>query len=187
MDAVFRNEVIVNKVATRVIVVVALIIATALGAFVRIPLPFTPVPITLQTFFVLLSGLLLGGRLGAVSQASYCLLGVAGIPIFTSAGSGFAFLAGPTGGYVFGFVAASYWLGNAVKQGDTFRSLCTKLCLAESIILLCGMGWLKVLLGIPWKQLLWVGAIPFIPGDCIKIAAAATLFWRFRSRIKEIL
>lgn len=89
MEAILKREIVVNKTACRIIGVTVFVILTSLGAFVRIPLPFTPVPVTLQTFFVLLSGAVLGGAIGAASQLSYLLLGTAGLPIFTNAGSGY--------------------------------------------------------------------------------------------------
>ena len=80
--------VIANKLAIRAILVVSFVIMTALGAYVRIPLPFSPVPITLQTFFVLLCGAVLGRKFGALAQAGYVGLGVLGIPLFQGYGAG---------------------------------------------------------------------------------------------------
>ena len=96
MEAVLKKEVILDKTLCRVMGVLTFVILTSLGAFVRIPLPFSPVPITLQTFFVLLSGALLGSNLGTISQLSYLLLGASGLPVFTGAGSGLFYLLGPT-------------------------------------------------------------------------------------------
>ncbi|MCX5726738.1 MAG: biotin transporter BioY, partial [Candidatus Saganbacteria bacterium] len=83
-----RKEIVVSPVACGVIGVFGFIILTAAGAFVRIPLPFTPVPLTLQTFFVLLAGAVLGRKLGLLSQAGYVILGMLGLPIFAGAAGG---------------------------------------------------------------------------------------------------
>ena len=88
MEALLKREVILNKTLCRVMGVLTFVILTSLGAFVRIPLPFTPVPLTLQTFFILLCGAFLGSKLGVTAQLSYMFLGVLGLPIFTGAGSG---------------------------------------------------------------------------------------------------
>ncbi|MFH1269721.1 MAG: biotin transporter BioY [Candidatus Omnitrophota bacterium] len=186
MEAIFKREVVVNKTISRIIGVMAFVVLTSLGAFVRIPLPFTPVPLTLQTFFVLLSGLCLGS-LGAVSQVIYVLLGITGIPIFSTAASGLYYLSGPTAGYIFGFILAALFLGKFTKEskGNLFY-LFVILCLADSIILACGTLWLKVILRITFKKSLLIGFVPFILGDLLKISVAASLFVRLKTRLQEI-
>jgi biotin transport system substrate-specific component len=87
--------------------------ATAMGAYIMIPLP--PVPITLQTLFVVLAGALLGGRLGALSQVVYLLLGIIGLPVFHGGKGGLGILLGPTGGYLVGFIAAAYVVGKLIE------------------------------------------------------------------------
>ena len=94
LSGILKREVILNRTICRIIGVSAFVILTMLGAFVRIPLPFTPVPITLQTFFVLLSGLFLGQNLGGIAQLSYVLLGITGLPVFTGTGNGISYLLG---------------------------------------------------------------------------------------------
>jgi len=86
-------------------------VLTALGAYIIIPLPFTPVPITMQTFFVYLAAAILGSRLGTLSMVIYLCLGVAGLPVFHGGLAGFGVLGGPTGGYIFGFILGSYVIG----------------------------------------------------------------------------
>jgi biotin transport system substrate-specific component len=187
MEIALKKEIVTNKTLCRVLGVAIFIILTALGAFVRIPLPFTPVPITLQTFFVLLSGVFLGGELGALSQLSYIFLGALGLPIFTNAGSGLSYLLGPTAGYLFGFVLASFWLGKSIKYSQnnlfgTFAILCT----GDFILLSSGVLWLKFIFGYPLTKLLLIGFIPFIPADLLKALAATLIYLRMKSRIKEI-
>ncbi len=187
MEAILKKEIISNKTLCRVLGVLTFIILTAQGAFVRIPLPFTPVPITLQTFFVLLSGVLLGSHLGALSQLSYIFLGALGLPIFTGAGSGLSYLFGPTGGYLFGFVLASLWLGKFIKYSrDNLFAAFAILCIADLIILSSGIVWLKFIFGYSFTKLLLIGFIPFIPGDLLKALAATFLYLRLKSRVKEI-
>ena len=115
MESVLKKEIVLNKTLSRIFCLLMFIILTTLGAFIRIPLPFSPVPITLQTFFVLLSGALLGANLGITAQLSYVCLGLSGLPIFTGTGSGALYLFGPTGGYLAGFVLASFLLGKTIK------------------------------------------------------------------------
>jgi len=98
MEAVLKRELTGSKTLNIAIGVCFFLPLTALGAFVRVPLPFTPVPITLQTFFVLLSGAFLGRRSGSLTQLLYLVMGVCGAPIFTGAASGWIYLLGPTGG-----------------------------------------------------------------------------------------
>ncbi|MFH1888808.1 MAG: biotin transporter BioY [Candidatus Omnitrophota bacterium] len=186
IEAIFRREVVVDKRISRVIGVITFVILTSLGAFVRIPLPFTPVPLTLQTFFVLLSGLFLGG-LGTVSQVIYVLLGVAGLPIFSTAASGLYYLCGPTAGYIFGFILAALFLGKFIKQakGKLFPVFIL-LCLADFIILACGTLWLKTTLGLSYGRSFLIGFIPFIPGDGLKILFAAGIYMKLKDRLREI-
>jgi len=186
-ELILSKEIVVNKSASRVIGVMAFVILTALGAFVRLPLPFTPVPITLQTFFVLLSGAFLGSRLGAASQLGYILLGIAGLPIFTNAGSGLFYLFGPTGGYIFGFILAGYFIGRFIKyRQKNFISLFCLFCLADFLLLLSGVVWLKVIFGYRLSRLFLIGFIPFLPGDLIKAWAASFIYWKLKARIKEV-
>src|SRR5512137_1746469 len=115
MELSLHTELIRSKAASRAAAVAVFAVLSMLGAFVRIPIPWSPVPLTLQTFFVLLSGACLGRRLGAVSQVCYVLVGIAGLPVFSQAGSGLLYLAGPTGGYLAGFIAASLWIGSSAQ------------------------------------------------------------------------
>jgi len=147
---------------------------TALGAFVRIPLPFTPVPVTLQVFFVLLSALMLG-RKAAISQSLYLALGAAGLPVFTGAGAGLAHLLGPTGGYLFGFVAASYAMGCIARRYRNPADTVLALVLGVAVIYLCGTLQLGLLLHLsPWRAM-QLGALPFLAGDLLKAAAVLAL------------
>ena len=96
--------------------ILAFALLTALGAFVRIPLPFTPVPVTLQTFFVLAAGIYLGSRDAALSQLGYLAIGAVGLPVFAGGGAGFGHFLGVTGGYLIAFPIAAALVGAALLR-----------------------------------------------------------------------
>jgi len=187
MENILKKEIVLSKSSSRVICAVIFLILTVLGAFVRVPLPFTPVPVTLQTFFVLLSGALLGSGFGAMVQMSYIFLGIAGIPVFTGAGSGFLYLFGPTGGYLAGFILAVLFLGRAIKHSNNLLTVFGLFCFADFILLFCGALWLKVLLGCGITKALFIGVLPFIPGDIVKALVASGLYLKLKPRLKEII
>ena len=187
MEAILKREILCDKVSCRVFAVLVFVALTALGAFVRIPLPFTPVPLTLQTLFVLLSGLALGKRLGALSQLSYLSLGMLGLPVFSGAGSGAFYLFGPTGGYLWGFVLAAIFLGSFARYTEArFIPVFTLICLADLIILFSGLIWLKMTLGYSLWKLLSIGFFPFVAGDLLKAVAATSLYLKLKPRLQEI-
>jgi biotin transport system substrate-specific component len=185
MEAILKREVISSKVILKALGVVFFIISIALSAFVRVPLPFTPVPLTLQTFFVLLSGAFLGVRLGIFTQLIYILLGVIGVPVFTGTLTGLVYLAGPTSGYLFGFIVAAIFVASFIKYAKgNLPLIITIFCLADFLLLLCGATWLKISLQLTWSKSLFIGFFPFLSGDILKASLAAVLFWKLRSRIK---
>jgi len=159
---------------------------TAVGAYVRMPLPFTPVPITMQVMFVLLCGAALGPVYGATSQALYVVIGVLGLPAFSAAGGGFSYLLGPTGGYIIGFIAAQFVVGSIIKtRGDeraSFLRVCIAMAAGLAVIHLFGAIHLKIFLDASWPVTLSAGFIPFIFIDSLKAASAACLFMAFRSK-----
>jgi len=188
MESIVSREIITNKKICRGLAVTIFIAFTTLSAFVRIPLPFTPVPLTLQTLFVLFSGALLGRRLGVLTQTGYLLLGLTGFQVFTGFGSGALYLLGPTGGYIVGFVLASSFAGSLFSQtrhnwGNTFL----KFLIADFIILTCGAIWLKAYLSCSFGQAFLLGFLPFVPGDLLKVVFATVIFNKIHSRIKESL
>ena len=147
---------------------------TAAGAYLSIPIG--PVPIILQNMFVLLSGLLLGSRWGLASVGVYILAGACGLPVFAGGLGGISRIAGPTGGYLLGYLPAVYVIGlitEKIKQNmvvDVIAMICG--CI---IIYACGVTWLKVLTGMTLAKTLTVGMYPFLIGDALKIAAAAAI------------
>jgi biotin transport system substrate-specific component len=188
-DILAKKEVLANRTAIIFFGIISGITLTALGAFVRIPLPFTPVPLTLQTFFVLLLGAALGRKYGTVTQASYILLGAIGLPIYASASFGLMHLAGPTGGYLIGFIAAAYLVGKLINVGSRtpskhlgFIRILGAMILGSSIILLLGTFQLAFVMHLSWKQAVIAGFLPFIPGDMIKSILAAGIYHKIQNR-----
>ena len=188
MEAIIKRELISDKKICRLLAVGAFIIFTVLSAFVRIPLPFTPVPVTLQTFFVLLSGALLGRKLGVFAQAGYLFLGFFGQQVFTGSGSGSLYLLGPTGGYIAGFILASFFTGSLLsKEKQSSAIIFAKLLTADFIILLSGTFWLKISLSCTLVQAFLLGFIPFILADVFKVALATVVYNKMHARIKAVL
>jgi len=151
---------------------------TAVGAYIEIPLPFSPVPLTLQVFFVLLAGSMLKSKWGGMSILVYLLLGIAGLPVFSGGGSGLGFLLGPTGGYLIGFVPAAYligWLLEAAEKHGKPGILTYALSMGAGVLVLytCGTVQLMFVAELGLKAALLLGALPFIPGEIIKTTVAA--------------
>jgi len=157
---------------------------TAAGAFIVIPLP--PVPITAQTFFMNVAAILLGGTLGALSQVIYIMLGVVGLPVFAGGKAGLGVLFGPTGGYLAGFVLAAFVIGtvNRLKNNPGMLWHIFSMLIGMCLIYLLGISWLAFTAKLSFQKALAVGALPFIPGDLLKIALAALVSFKLKDRIK---
>ncbi len=155
--------------------VVAGTILVALSAQIRIYLPFTPVPVTGQTFAVLLVGAALGASRGASSLAFYILMGTLGLPVFAGGMGGINHLFGPTGGYLLGFVAAAAVTGRlAERRWDRQKRTAVLAMLAgNAVIYLFGLPWLALFVG-PQGAIV-KGLLPFIPGDIVKVLLAAAV------------
>ncbi len=158
----------------------------ALSAQVKVPLPFSPVPVTGQTFAVLMIGALLGSRRGSLCALLYIIQGAAGLPVFAF-GGGPAVLAGPTGGYLAGFVLGAYVTGFLAERGWDRRVSTTILAmvLGNLGIYSFGLVWLCFLMGIG-RAVLVVGLYPFIIGDLLKIVLAAVVLpsaWKLLGKI----
>ena len=138
-----------------------------------IALPMVPVPITLQTFFVLLSGVVMK-RYAVIPAALYVLLGALGLPLFHSGLSGPGVLLGPTGGYLAGFILAAGITGLGYEQGGSWVRA-GAIVAATLVIYLCGAGWLALSTGMPAMAAILLGVLPFIPGDAVKAAAVYAL------------
>ena len=147
---------------------------TGLAAQVAIPLPFTPVPITLQTFTVLLAGAALGPLRGTLSMLLYMVVGGLGVPWYANGASGFG---GATFGYVVGFVVAAALVGALARRGldRSVPGTISLMVLGNLVIYAFGVPWLMADLGIDLGAAIKAGATPFLIGDALKIALAAGL------------
>jgi biotin transport system substrate-specific component len=165
-----------------ILILLCTLFVTAL-AQVKIALPFTPVPLTGQTFAVLLVGAVLGSKRGAASMLSYIALGAFGLPVFAGGASGIAYLSGATFGYLVGFVLAAYVIGLLAEQGfeRNVRTSLLPFLVGTVIIYICGVAWLAVILG-SFTKAIAAGLLPFLIGDAIKLIAAALVLpaaWKF--------
>lgn len=169
----------------QVLSVVFMTVLTAAAAQLSFPLPFTPVPFTIQPMVVLIGAAALGSRLGALSQIFYLMLGVAGLPVFAHAPDlpqGVLRLAGPSGGYLMAFPLAAFATGWLSERGFDRRYVTSILAMAAglSIIFAGGVAWLAATVGL--AAALATGLYPFIVVDAIKIVAAGLVLptaWRF--------
>lgn len=174
---------IANSAAQKGLGTVAVVLAgsalVAVCSHVSLTLWFTPVPLTLQPFAVLLLGLLLGPRLAAVTLAAYLLEGATGLPVFApglALGGGMAHLLGPTGGYLMSYPAAAALV--AILRRRFGRSLAASMLSAsigDVLVLLCGMAWLTVWTHESVRSGFALAVLPFLPGDALKVVAAATI------------
>jgi biotin transport system substrate-specific component len=151
----------------------------------HIKVPMWPVPVTMQTFAVLLIGFVYGSRLGAATVALYLAEGAMGLPVFT-AGGGIAHFAGPTAGYLAGFLVAAALTGRLAEAGWSRSVPLTLLgmVLGSAVITVVGFAWLAVLFGA--EKAFSVGVMPFLVGDAVKAALAAALLplsWKGLSRL----
>ncbi|MDA8218030.1 MAG: biotin transporter BioY [Dehalococcoidales bacterium] len=150
-------------------------VVVGLSAQVAVYLPFTPVPISGQTFAVLLVGMALGSRRGALALLAYIAEGAAGLPVFAAGLAGPAVVLGPRGGYLFGMILAAYLVGRLAERGWSRRAIGTAgaMVAGEIAIYALGIPWLAVVLGTDLPTALSLGLFPFLLGDAIKVALAA--------------
>jgi biotin transport system substrate-specific component len=155
--------------------VVAFSLLTALAA--QVVIPTGPIPITGSTFAVLLTGALLGSRLGAMAMIVYLIEGVSGLPFFYGGQGGLAHLLGPTGGYLVAFPAAAFITGAFAENGwdKRFSTAVVAMAVASIVILLSGLAWFSVLTHTSPLVAFQVSVLKFIPGDIIKILLAAAV------------
>jgi len=165
--------------------VYASLLAALIAAGAYLALPIGPVPIVLQNFFVFLSGLLLGPRWGAASVGVYLMAGALGLPVFAGGIGGIGRFAGPTGGYLLGYLPAVYVIGWISKKSKGRGALDVLAMVCGSIVIYgCGVSWLKILSGMTLAKTLAVGMYPFILGDGLKIAAAVPIVKALRPIIR---
>jgi biotin transport system substrate-specific component len=175
----------VPNVLLRTILQVALGV-TALALLAQVRIVVGPVPITGQTFAVLLLAGAYGARLGLLSVAAYLALGAAGASVFSGGAGGLAALAGPTGGYLVGFLVAAAVVGTLAQRGwdRSFAGMTAAMGVGTVLIYLCGVTWLTGFAPDLATAMAW-GVWPFIVGDVVKLLLAAALVpaaWRYLVR-----
>lgn len=190
-DVIPRPRIQSLRLAREILLLSGFALLTAALAQLRIPLGFTPVPITGQTLGVLLAGATLGAWRGAGSQLLYWLLGMVGLPFYSNATGGWSVATGPTMGYLVGFIIAAAVVGRLAEYRHDRRVLTSvsAMTMGSMIIYVCGATWLAIDLGIPVatgeQNAISLGVTPFLVGDVIKmclagLATAST--WRFINR-----
>lgn len=180
-----------SRIATLVLMT-GFALITALAAQIRFPVPGTPVPITGQTFAVLLAGAALGSIAGAGSMAIYWALGAMGLPFYTDASGGWEAATGATGGYLVGFIAAAWVVGALAERGQD-RKVWTAIpafLAGNAVIYLFGVSWLIASVDsiTTMNEALTAGFTPFVVGDLVKIVAAGLLLplaWKLVDRLKS--
>jgi biotin transport system substrate-specific component len=181
------------RTGIRVASVLLITALTAAAAQVSIPLPFTPVPFTLQPMVVLLGGAALGARLGLSAQVLYLLAGIAGLPVFAASAvlpQGPLRLLGPTGGFLWSYPVAAFVAGSLAERGFDRRYLTSVAAMTcgLAIVFACGVTWLALFArpaGIGVDAALRTGFYPFVPADIFKVLIAAAIMpslWRLLGR-----
>ena len=179
-----------TSLVTRAVAVLFFAALTAAAAQISVPLPFTQVPFTFQPTVVLLSGLVLGPRLGAASQVLYLAAGIAGLPVFAASATlppGVWRLFGPTGGYLMSYPLAAFVVGALARRGFDRRYLTSIIAMAFGLVVIytCGTVWLayasvgRTAIGL--ASAFATGVAPFVIADIVKLAAAAGIvpgLWR---------
>ncbi len=179
-------DVTASAVVRRAFAVLAGAILVAIGAQVAIPLPGTPVPVTLQVPAVLIVGGLLGPRLGAASLVVYLLLGAAGVPVYAPLGApGVARLFGPTGGYLLATPLAAAAVGRVVGDGRSWARLALAMLAGVGVIHLGGVAQLAILSGDLATAIVW-GSLPFLLLDLLKVVIAGLIVRRFAATTRAL-
>ncbi len=173
-----------------VLAVVAGTALLAVSARLRIELGFSPVPITGQTFAVLLVGAVYGSRLGGATLLAYLAEGIAGLPVFAGGASGWAYFTGPTGGYLVGFVAAAYAVGWLAERGwdRSAATMAVAMVVGNVVIYVPGVAWLMAELNVSAARAWDIGVQPFLWGDLLKLGLASGLLpaaWALRESVEH--
>lgn len=184
MEKILNHPLTLPRQLSLALGIAVFVLLMVLAANVYLPLPFTPVPATLQTLVVLASAALLG-RKAALSQILYLALGAAGLPVFAGAWGGWARIFGPTGGYLLGFVLAAFLAGWFIES-QARNSVLSLAAMAGGALLILAVGTVRLwfLFKIDLVKAFYIGMLPFIPGDILKTVLAwlAVAGWRSLNR-----
>lgn len=177
LPVIITDRVVNGSRLKNVAVVVGASLVLAVSAQVAVPLPFSPVPMTLQPLALLLIGGTLGARRGFAAALLYLFEGLCGAPVFSMGRSGIGMLLGPTAGYLYAFPFCAMIAGYAADRGWTKNVLTTALSMAAALSVnhLFGWAWLSTVMNFGAENAFITGVVPFLPGDLIKIAIAAAL------------
>ena len=176
--AATRIHNVVYSTAFRVAVTLGFVGLIALGAHAKIVLPWTPVPVTLQTLVVLSAGAILGPLDGAAVVVMYLALGAFGVPLFAkaNAGMGLSYFTGVTGGYLIGFFLAAIFVGATIRKSERLLFQALSIFCGSIIILTCGTLWWKVVSGMTLWKTFCLGFAPFMIGDVIKVSVTLAAY-----------
>lgn len=187
IPSVVIDRVVRGRAAANVLLVLAASVLIAIAAQVAIPLPFTPVPLTLQPLAVIFIGVTLGSTRGAAAAALYLLEGFSGLPVFAQGHGGAFWLVGATAGYLYSYPFAA-WVAGFISErgwGNTVVRAISGMLLALGVIYLGGWAWLAILAG-P-KAAFVAGVAPFVAADIIKVAIAAALLPKLQKLVARFV
>lgn len=188
-DVIYRPRVLADAIPGGIARNIALVVGGAafvgIAAQGAVPLPFTPVPLSLATFAVLLTGAALGPWRGGLSMLLYMAAGMAGVPWFSEQNSGWGF---PSFGYIVGFIVAAAIVGALAQRGAdrTVLRTAAMMIVGNLVIYAFGVTWLAASIDVGLAEGLRLGALPFLPGDAVKVLAAAGLLpgaWKLVQRV----
>src|SRR6058998_1472457 len=175
IPAVLNERIVHGRVLTNIALILGASAIIAIAAQIAIPLPFTPVPLTLQPIAVILVGAVLGSTRGAAAATLYLLEGLSGLPVFAQGHAGPLWLIGPTAGYLYSYPFAAFvagWFSERGGGNHVARALCGML-IALAVIYAGGWSWLALFFGA--RRAFALGVVPFVIADVLKIAIAAAL------------
>jgi len=189
-SATLADAVLPRSLVRDVALVVGFAALTAIAAQLTFRLPWTPVPITGQTFAVLATGTVLGWQRGALSQLLYVVVGAVGLPIYAGAAGGWEAATGATGGYLVGFILAAALVGSLSERRQD-RQLLTSIpamLAGSALIYVVGVPWLAAVLDVSGIKAMELGMVPFLIGDAAKLLLAgglAPVAWRAVRRSED--
>ena len=174
---------------TKRLVLIAMVTAiTCILAPFSVPIPISPVPVSLTNLVLLISVYVLGWKDAAVSFLIYLLIGAAGLPVFSGFAGGLGKIAGPTGGYLVGFIFMTVIAGIFVERFPDNRSLIViGMALSTAVAYIFGTAWLAFQMEIPFAAALSIGVLPYLPGDTAKIILAVVTGPVLRSRLHPLM